>query len=79
MVATSKAEVSQNVNFILFSLRLGKPERCAEAYVSHLFGKAGDENRTHMASLEGWSFTIKLRPLIRGLYIRKGSDCQGII
>ena len=23
---------------------------------------AGDENRTHVASLEGWSFTIKLRP-----------------
>ncbi len=26
---------------------------------------AGDENRTHVASLEGWSFTIKLRPLNR--------------
>jgi hypothetical protein len=24
--------------------------------------KAGDENRTHITSLEGWSFTIKLRP-----------------
>ena len=24
--------------------------------------KAGDENRTHMASLEGWRFTTKLRP-----------------
>jgi hypothetical protein len=24
---------------------------------------AGDENRTHITSLEGWSFTIKLRPL----------------
>ncbi len=23
---------------------------------------AGDENRTHVASLEGWSFTIKLHP-----------------
>ena len=31
-VATSKAEVSQKVNFILISLRLGKLERCAEAY-----------------------------------------------
>ena len=25
-------------------------------------GGAGDGNRTHVASLEGWSFTIKLRP-----------------
>jgi hypothetical protein len=24
---------------------------------------AGDGNRTHITSLEGWSFTIKLRPL----------------
>jgi hypothetical protein len=24
---------------------------------------AGDGNRTHMASLEGWSFTTKLHPL----------------
>jgi hypothetical protein len=24
--------------------------------------KAGDGNRTHMTSLEGWGFTIKLRP-----------------
>ena len=24
--------------------------------------KAGDENRTHITSLEGWSFTIKLHP-----------------
>ena len=23
---------------------------------------AGDGNRTHMTSLEGWGFTIKLRP-----------------
>ncbi len=27
---------------------------------------AGDENRTHMASLEGWGSTIELRPLIEG-------------
>jgi hypothetical protein len=26
---------------------------------------AGDGNRTHVASLEGWSFTIKLHPQIR--------------
>jgi hypothetical protein len=25
---------------------------------------AGDGNRTHMASLEGWSFTTKLHPLL---------------
>src|SRR5687768_8970462 len=25
-------------------------------------GKAGDGNRTHMASLEGWNFTTKLHP-----------------
>jgi hypothetical protein len=24
--------------------------------------KAGDENRTHMTSLEGWSSAIELRP-----------------
>ncbi len=23
---------------------------------------AGDENRTHVTSLEGWSYTIELRP-----------------
>jgi hypothetical protein len=26
------------------------------------YKKAGDGNRTHMTSLEGWGFTIKLRP-----------------
>ena len=28
--------------------------------------KAGDGNRTHMTSLEGWSFTIKLHPRVAG-------------
>jgi hypothetical protein len=29
--------------------------------------KAGDENRTHMTSLEGWGSTIELRPLTRAM------------
>ena len=33
-----------------------------QAIVTRENKKAGDGNRTHMASLEGWSFTIKLHP-----------------
>ena len=29
-------------------------------------GKAGNGNRTRMASLEGWNFTIKLCPRVVG-------------
>jgi hypothetical protein len=36
-----------------FFPRFGDIERIEEA---------GDGNRTHVTSLEGWSFTIKLRP-----------------
>ncbi len=31
--------------------------------------KAGDGNRTHMASLEGWNFAIKLHPQLLILHI----------
>src|SRR5216110_2084257 len=34
---------------------------------------AGNGNRTRMASLEGWNFTIKLCPRVG---CRSGSDCQ---
>jgi hypothetical protein len=34
--------------------------------------RAGDENRTHMASLEGWNFTTKLHPQ-KIHYIEKGN------
>ena len=38
-------------------------------------GKAGDGNRTHMTSLEGWGFTIKLRPqVILKHYFRVSSE-----
>ena len=33
--------------------------------------KAGDENRTHMTSLEGWGFTIKLRPQLNRGFPKK--------
>ena len=38
-------------------------------FVSDLRRKAGDGNRTHITSLEGWSFTTKLHPQRHFLFI----------
>ena len=45
---------------------MGESGELNEVYAlrSTLRKKAGDGNRTHMASLEGWSFTIKLHPQV---------------
>ncbi len=37
---------------------------CTKLWPKQGFTIAGDGNRTHMTSLEGWSFTTKLRPRI---------------
>ena len=47
------------------SLRVNASDTC-DAQATHSSGEtedgAGDGNRTHMASLEGWNFTTKLHP-----------------
>ena len=46
---------------------------------SNLDMTAGDRNRTDMTSLEGWGFTIKLRPHGRGDYTGHITERQGLI
>ncbi len=54
------------VTFFLFFSRLPENYQKLPGTPKNMFMEiktAGDGNRTHIASLEGWSFTIKLRPL----------------
>ena len=44
----------------------GLEGRCS-IQLSYRLMKAGDGNRTHVISLEGWSSTIELHPLIVGV------------
>lgn len=44
-----------------------------------LRGGAGSGNRTRMASLEGWNFTIKLCPPVRIPWIRESESATGIV
>ena len=44
----------------------GLEGRCS-IQLSYRLMKAGDGNRTHVISLEGWSSTIELHPLIIGV------------
>lgn len=51
------------------------PHVWKSSVVNELPKRAGEGNRTLIASLEGWSFTIKLHP--RESYSRSGLvDCQ---
>ena len=44
-----------------------------------LYNKAGDGNRTHLTSLEGWCFTTKLHPLnLRNSQISKEANFVNI-
>ena len=49
----------------LGGVRRAGAARWAGGYVM-LWCGAGDGDRTHVASLEGWGFTTKLRPLVGG-------------
>jgi hypothetical protein len=42
--------------------RLGRMTVSQECPLTRPFGGAGDENRTRMTSLEGWSSAIELHP-----------------
>ena len=46
-------------------LHLGKVALYQLSYYRRSHGGAGDGNRTHVASLEGWNSTIELHPQIK--------------
>ena len=47
------------------SIQLSYEHICSHLHIGKW--KAGDGNRTHVISLEGWSSTIELHPLIVGV------------